>query len=75
METERAPGTRELMTRGPEGSAVRSNIAGMVQDVAPPAGARGSRTPGGGAWGGAWNLTCDELGPKRASGRHLERHV
>src|SRR5688572_31848192 len=27
METERAPGTRELITRGPEGSAVRSNIA------------------------------------------------
>ena len=27
METERAPGNRELITRGPEGSAVRSNIA------------------------------------------------
>src|SRR6476619_5504801 len=27
METERAPGTRELMTRGPSASAVRSNIA------------------------------------------------
>src|SRR5690349_14295830 len=27
METERAPGTRELITRGPSGSAVRSNIA------------------------------------------------
>jgi hypothetical protein len=32
METERAPGTRELMTRGPSGSAVRSNIAAMVQE-------------------------------------------
>src|SRR5258705_11893454 len=27
METERAPESRALMTRGPEGSAVRSNIA------------------------------------------------
>ena len=27
METERAPESRELMTRGPEGSTVRSNIA------------------------------------------------
>src|SRR5687767_1136542 len=27
METERAPGSRALMTRGPDGSAVRSNIA------------------------------------------------
>ena len=27
METERAPGTRALMTRGPSASAVRSNIA------------------------------------------------
>ena len=27
METERAPGSRALMTRGPAGSAVRSNIA------------------------------------------------
>ena len=26
METERAPGSRALMTRGPSGSAVRSNI-------------------------------------------------
>src|SRR5688500_1054682 len=32
METERAPGTRELITRGPAGSAVRSNIAAMVQE-------------------------------------------
>src|SRR3989442_9189541 len=27
METERAPGRQELMTRGPDGSAVRSSIA------------------------------------------------
>ncbi len=32
METERAPGTRELMTRGPSTSAVRSNIRAMVQE-------------------------------------------
>jgi len=28
METERAAGNRALMTRGPEGSAVRSNTGG-----------------------------------------------
>jgi len=32
METERAPGNRELITRGPEGSTVRSNIRPMVQE-------------------------------------------
>ena len=32
METERAPGIWALMTRGPEASAVRSNIVGMVQE-------------------------------------------
>ena len=32
IETERAPGSRALITRGPAGSAVRSNIARMVQD-------------------------------------------
>ena len=32
METERAPGSFALITRGPAGNAVRSNIAGMVQD-------------------------------------------
>src|SRR5688572_21594590 len=34
METERAPARRALITRGPEGSAVRSNIARMVQEGA-----------------------------------------
>jgi hypothetical protein len=34
METERAPGSLALMTRGPEGSAVRSNIRPMVQEGA-----------------------------------------
>ena len=32
METERAPGSLALMTRGPDGSAVRSNIGAMVQE-------------------------------------------
>src|SRR5579859_6650018 len=32
METDRAPARRAVMTRGPRGSAVRSNIAGMVLD-------------------------------------------
>jgi hypothetical protein len=40
METERAPGTRELITRGPDGSAVRSNIRPMVQEHVPGAAAR-----------------------------------
>jgi hypothetical protein len=35
METERAPGRRALMTRGPAGSAVRSNIGSMVQATGP----------------------------------------
>lgn len=37
METERAPGIREVMTRGPSGSAVRSNIAGDGTGELPPA--------------------------------------
>ena len=32
METERAPESRALMTRGPEGSAVRSNIRPMLPE-------------------------------------------
>jgi hypothetical protein len=32
METERAAGSRALITRGPAGSTVRSNIQAMVAD-------------------------------------------
>ena len=50
METERAPGSRELMTRGPSGNAVRSNIAadgtGRHSDAPTvAAGASGRRVP------------------------------
>ena len=38
METERAPGSLALITRGPEGSAVRSNIGAMVQEAVGPPG-------------------------------------
>jgi hypothetical protein len=41
METDRAPGIRAEMTRGPEGSTVRSNIAPILADAA--AAARGSQ--------------------------------
>src|ERR1035437_110439 len=34
METERAPGIRAEMTRGPAGSTVRSNIAPILPDAA-----------------------------------------
>ena len=50
METERAPGIRALMTRGPEASTVRSNIVGMVQEpVCDPATTRHHASVGGGA--------------------------
>jgi len=45
METERAPGRRALMTRGPAGSAVRSNIAGMVQEGRPAPAEEGRAAP------------------------------
>src|SRR5829696_2525600 len=58
METERAPGSRALMTRGPSGSAVRSNIAvdgtGTSTAPRPSAGRRdgvGGRETGDGADG------------------------
>src|SRR4249920_2070781 len=50
METERAPGIRALMTRGPEASTVRSNIVGMVQEpVRHPATTRHQASVGCGA--------------------------
>ena len=35
IENERAPGNRAVMTRGPAGSAVRSNIRGRVSQTTP----------------------------------------
>ena len=43
METDRAAGQPRLITRGPSGSAVRSNIAGMVPEG--PAPDRESKRP------------------------------
>src|SRR5687767_9570795 len=49
METERAPGSRALMTRGPDGSAVRSNIAadgtGRLDEADPAARDRPPKPP------------------------------
>ena len=36
IETERAPGSRARITRGPSGSAVRSNIGPMVRPADAP---------------------------------------
>jgi hypothetical protein len=47
METERAPGSLALKTRGPDGSVVRSNIGAMVQER------EGRPSRGGPAIGGA----------------------
>jgi len=46
METERAVGSRALITRGPAGSAVRSNIRSMVQESF----GRPRQEAGGGRW-------------------------
>ena len=45
IETERAAGSRALMTRGPEGSAVRSNIVRMVPDCRSTPGGTGRAVP------------------------------
>ena len=65
METERAPGTRALITRGPAGSAVRSNIARDGTGTAAPA------APGGPAGVPAAPQVADRY-PSRASSQAAE---